>query len=131
MDMFEIISDISEKKKGILGSEEDFKKYPKFMINRALMQHKDSIMTVAFSNRYPDMENRMHYDLLMSCIPKRKRRGKWAKKKSIDNLDIVMEYYNICEKRAVEYLNLLSDEDIEFIKSKMYTGGKNGGKKRR
>lgn len=122
-ELFDIISDISENKKIILKSKDDFKKYPQYMINKAFMQYRDSIMPVAFINRYPNIIPEMHYKFLMGMIKKRKRRGTWSKKIKIKDVEIIKSYYNIGEKKAIEYLKFLKKDDIKKIKTKMNTGG--------
>lgn len=128
--LFDIVGDITFGKKGILENDEDFKGYPQFMINRALMQNKDTVHAAAIMNRLGNIDNRMHYDFLMAMIPKRKRYGKWAKK-SVPDIKFIMEHYECNEKRALEILDVLTDEQLKTVKDRVFKGGRSGKIKRK
>ena len=41
----------------------------------------------------------------------------------IDNLDLVKEYFGYSDQKAKDALNLLTDDDLELIRSKLNKGG--------
>ena len=49
---------------------------------------------------------------------------KWLKPPEIDNLKAVKDYYGYSNHRAKEALSLLSKEQIDYIKERLYKGGK-------
>jgi len=74
-------------------------------------------------NQYHLLDNRVQYDYLRHSIRTRKRFSKWAKAEKSKDLDVVKKYYGYSNKRAEEALDILSDSDIEKMRSEMYEGG--------
>jgi len=123
--LFDFVGSISETKKYIF--DEDTKSvYNAFMINKAMMQHLDTILLANEANKMQGLSDEMHHDFLFYAIEPKRRYGKWAKKQEADQQDIInylQEHYHINNERALEYLNLLSDEDIEIIETKLKRKG--------
>ena len=67
--------------------------------------------------------NVMHFDFLISLVDKKKRWNKWAKKTPLSKLNIIQEYFSCNEKIALEYLTILTSEQIQEIESTFDTGG--------
>ena len=97
--------------------------YEPFIVNRALAYYQDCILYVNEMNRRFELEVRLQYHYLLNTIRKRKRFAKWIKPVKIDDLKIVMEYYQISRPKAEEYLHILSDREIEYLRKKMNKGG--------
>jgi hypothetical protein len=96
----------------------------RFLINRSLSMSPDTVMQSNDMNHYYDLDGILQYDYFINSIRKKKRYNKWAKAhKTSSKVDIIKEYYNYNEQRAVEVLPLLSEEHFDFIKSKMSKGG--------
>ena len=101
------------------------KDYKQFFINRSLSYQPDLIHYANKMNEYPMLETKAHYDFLHQTVEKRKRPFQpWIKAKKLDDLAIVKEYYKYSNKKALECLNILSDDDIKQLKEKLYKGGK-------
>jgi hypothetical protein len=99
----------------------------RFLINRSLSMSPDTVMYANDMNEHYDLDNLLQYDYFINSIRKKKRYNKWAKaSKTSSKVDIIKEYYNYNEQRAVEVLPLLSKEHFDFMKSKMDKGGNNG-----
>jgi len=99
----------------------------RFLINRSLSMSPDTVMYANDMNEHYDLDNLLQYDYFINSIRKKKRYNKWAKaNKTSSKVDIIKEYYNYNEQRAVEVLPLLSKEHFDFMKSKMDKGGNNG-----
>jgi hypothetical protein len=63
---------------------------------------------------------------LINSIRKKKRfGGKWLSQAKLKDLEYVREYYGYSNEKAREALKILSKEQIEHIKSKLYKGGRN------
>jgi hypothetical protein len=102
----------------------DRKDYKQFLINRTLSYHGDLIHHINEMNRYPDIGDKPHYDFVYSSVSKKKRKKKyWAKGKKYENLQIVKEYYNYSNTKAIIALSVLSDKDIKNIKDRLFRGG--------
>jgi hypothetical protein len=75
-------------------------------------------------NFHNHIDNKLQFDYFINSIRKKFRQsGKWLKAEQIDEIDLIKEYYNYSNPKAKEILNLLSEEDIEFIKRKLRKGG--------
>ena len=97
--------------------------YESFLVNRALSYHQDCLLYANEMNKRFEISARLQYHYLLNTIRKRKRFAKWIKPEKIDDLKIVMEYYQVSRAKAEEYLNILSNREIEHIRIKMNKGG--------
>jgi hypothetical protein len=62
--------------------------------------------------------------ILHNIIPKKKRPKKfWIKGKKLENMEIVKEFFKYSNSKAETALDVLSDGDIDYIKSKLNKGG--------
>ncbi len=119
---FDIIRHINEKTDVEFSPSE----YVPFVINRGLSFVKDTIFFANIVNRYSSLDKDVQYDFLYNGIPKGKRYGSWVSKKDTDaTLSMVADYFCINNKHASAYLELLNDEQLEFIHNKTMRGGKN------
>ena len=108
------------------------KDYIPFLVNRGLSFFQDTIIQVNEMNRLHFLDNKLQFDYLLNNIRPRKRWSKWLKPDKIDNLELVKEYFGFSNEKAKDALEVLTNEDIEDIKSKLAKGGmeKNDGKYR-
>ena len=67
----------------------------------------------------------MQFDYLRLSMRKRKRFSKWLKKESIEDLELIKEYYDYSDTKAKEALEILTPDDLDDIRQKLYKGGKN------
>lgn len=75
-------------------------------------------------NQRPYTEKKMQNDFLMNTIRSRKRPfTKWIKTKKDENLEHIKTYYGFSTQKALEVIDLLSDDIIEKIKEELNTGG--------
>jgi hypothetical protein len=127
MSPFDWLNSINYDKKNLMDEDPTTEKlYSPFMINRGLSYFPDTILYANQMNGFFGLENKLQYEFYLYGIQKRKRFSKWTKKdKTTDTLDIIVQYYKYNEERALEALSLLTDEQIELIKQKMYKGGVN------
>jgi hypothetical protein len=129
----DILPDLNFGHKNLIRTGDmDEKEYIKnrFLINRSLSMSPDTVMQSNDMNHYYDLDGLLQYDYFINNIRKKKRWNKWAKaNKTSSKVDIIKEYYNYNEQRAVEVLPLLSKEHFDFMKSKMDKGGNNGSSK--
>lgn len=107
------------------------KDYNSFMINKSLSYHPDCLGYVNEMNRLYNLDNYMQFDYLINTIRKSKRYGKkWAKPIKNENLELICSFFKVSERKAMDYLDILKENDFEEIKKKMDVGGlKNDRKK--
>ena len=106
--------------------EYDEKKYPAYIVNKCLSPFPDTVFYVNELNRLHLLDNRLQYEFLLNSIGKRKRFAKWMKASKLKNLEVVKEYYGYSNEKAKQALDVLTEEQIKIIKTKLIKGGKHG-----
>ena len=107
--------------------EEDntlIKEYPPFIINRCMSGHLDTVLFANEMNKCHFLEKDMQYLFYLNIVRKRKRFSPWIKKDKDSDLEYVKRYYGYSNEKAAQALKLLSNEQLEFIKQRLETGGK-------
>ena len=122
MNPFDFVKSITYTKQDIMHDLNE-SEYEPFLINRALSYYQDCILYANEMNRRFELETRLQYHYLLNTIRKRKRFAKCIKSEKIDDLKIVMEYYQVSRAKAEEYLNIISENDIAILMKKMNKGG--------
>ena len=117
---------INYTKDKLLDSEDEMweKKYAPFIVNKCLAPFPDTIMLVNEMNRYATLDKKLQYDFLINTIVSRKRYASWLRPSKTKNLEYVKEYYGYSNSKAKSVLDILNDEQLEFIKSKLFKGGR-------
>ena len=124
MNPFDYLKAINETKKDIMVDDIAEREYNPFIINRGLSFFKDTILYANEMNRYHHLDNRVQFDFFINIIRKKKRWSKWIKSSDIDNLELIKEYYGYSNEKAKSALSLMSNEQIEQLKQRIYKGGK-------
>ena len=116
---------INQSKKNILDNDIDAeRKYPSYIINRCLSSFTDTILYVNEMNKNSHLEKKLQYDFLLNSVKPRKRFSPWARKDSIDYLDIVKEYYGYNDDKSLQALRILTKDQLDYIKKSLNKGGK-------
>jgi|TARA_R110001606_G_scaffold380402_1_gene540915 hypothetical protein len=100
------------------------KKYPPYIINKGLSYFSDTVMYANEMNRLHGASKHMQFSFLLNTIRPKKRFSKWLKASKLSNLDLVKVYYGYSNEKAKQALELLTKKQIEYIKNKLYRGGK-------
>jgi len=100
------------------------KEYLPFIVNRQLSYFQDAIFAANEMNVQSHIDKKLQFHFLLNIIRKRKRFTKWGKPDVIDDMDAVKEYYGYSNEKARQALSLLSQEELEQIKSKVNKGGR-------
>ena len=100
------------------------KDYPPYIINRCLSGHMDCIMFVNEMNKYHFLDKDIQYEFYLNTLRKRKRFSPWLRKDKISDLEVVKHYYGYSNEKASQALKILSNEQLNFIKQRLETGGK-------
>ena len=100
------------------------KKYPPFIINKGLSYFSDTIMYANEMNRLHHATKHMQFSFYLNSIKSRKRFSKWLKSSKIKDLDVVKQHFGYSNKKAQEALSLMTKKQIDYIKERLYKGGK-------
>ena len=119
---------INYTKEPLLDTDDELweKKYPPFIINKCVAPFPDTIMLVNEINQLHHLDKRLQFDFLINSLRPRKRYTPWLKAKNLKNLEYVKEYYGYSNEKAKAALDILNDEQISAIKTKLNKGGKDG-----
>ena len=119
---------INQTKEPLLGTEDEQweKKYPPFIINKCIAPFPDTVMLVNEINQLHHLDKKLQFDFLINSLRPRKRYTPWMKAKKLENLEYVKEYYGYNNEKARNALNILNDEQISAIKTKLNKGGRDG-----
>ena len=119
------LNSINQTKKNLIDEDPSLEKdYAPYIINRCLSGHIDCLMFANEMNKYNFLPKKLQYDFFINTIRNKKRFSPWIKKETIKDLDYVKNYYGYSNEKAQQALKILSKEQIDFIKSKLETGGK-------
>ena len=118
---------INQSKKNILDDDPSaVKKYPPYIVNRCLSSFTDTVLYANEMNKNSHLPNKMQYDFFLNSVKPRKRFSPWARKDSIDYLDVVKEYYGYNDDKALQALRILTKNQLDKITYLLRKGGKNG-----
>ena len=124
----EYLNSINYQKNNLMDTEDEAweKKYPAYIVNKCLAPFGDTIMLVNEMNIRHHLNNKLQYNFLLNSLRTRKRFAPWMKSSKSKNLEYVKEYYGYSNEKAKSALDMLSNEQIDYIKQKLNRGGKNG-----
>lgn len=106
--------------------------YKPFIVNRHLSFFPDTIFLAQDMNVNWHLPHKMQYEYYFNSVRSKKRFKKWPPtKKAPEDVKIVQDYYKINTRRAREYLDLMSIDDLLEIKRRLDTGGEEQVKKNR
>ncbi len=116
------LNSINHTKVNLLEENPDAK-YPAYIINRCMSGHLDTILFANEMNMNHHLPLDMQYSFFLNSVRKRKRFSPWLRKDEIKDLDLVKRYYGYSNEKAKQALRILTKEQLNFIKSKLETGG--------
>ena len=99
------------------------RQYQPFIVNKALSQHLDSVLYANEMNKYYSLDRKMQYDFFINSLKPRKRFSPWIKRDTLENLDLVKEYYGYSHNKAIAALRILTKSQLDEIKLLLYKGG--------
>jgi hypothetical protein len=123
MNPFEIVKAVTHTKENLMVDVHAEKGYTPYMVNRALSFFVDTVFQANEMNKNYHLDNKLQFDYLLNNIRPRKRWSQWLKPEKIDNIDIVKEYYEFSNEKAKNALEILSVDQLEYIKQKLDIGG--------
>ena len=123
MNPFDYIKAINSHKDIMKDDALTEKEYTPFLVNRGLSFFQDTILQVNEMNRCHFLDKKLQFDYLLNNIRPRSRWSKWLKPSKIENLEIVKTYFGFGNEKAKDALEVLSDTQIEEIKTLFTEGG--------
>lgn len=115
---------INQSKKNIVKDDvEAERKYPPFIINKCLSSFTDSVLYANEMNKNPHLDKRLQYDFFINSLKPRKRFTPWLRKETLEDIELVKQYYGYSHNKALEAVRLLTKEDINYIRKILNTGG--------
>ena len=124
MNPFDYLNAINMTKKDIMVDDIAEKGYNSYIINRGLSYFHDTVLIANEMNRYHQIDNRLQFSFLINIIRRRKRFSKWLKPETVSDVEVVKEYYGYSNDKARQALTLLTSDQINELKKKVYKGGR-------
>ena len=118
------LNSINQNKNHLMDDDESSKKdYPPYIINKCLSGHIDCLMYANEMNMNHSLDKKLQYDFFINIVRIKKRYSPWIRKDKIKDLDVVKSYYKYSDEKAEQALKILRQDQINFIKKKLETGG--------
>ncbi len=123
------LNSINKTKKNLMldGDPETMEKSYKglaYVIRKIFSYFPDSLFQAQEMNKYSAvLDGRLQYEYFLHAIPKKSRFAKGIKVVNPDDLDVVKKYYNYSNQKARESLDILTPEQIRYMKDRIETGG--------
>ena len=125
MELKDWLNSINYTKKNLMDEDSSVEsEYPPYVINRCLSGHLDCILPVNEMNKYHFLPKKIQYDFFINILRSKKRFSPWLRKEEIKDLDLVKRYYGYSNEKAKQALRILTKDQLNFIKSKFETGGR-------
>ena len=119
------LNSINQSKKNLIDEDPSLEKeYSPYIVNRIYSGHLDSIMFANEMNMNQSLPKKMQYDFFINILRVKKRFSPWLRKDEIKDLDYVKRYYGYSNEKAKQALKILTNEQLNFIRSKFETGGR-------
>ena len=124
---FIYVDSINHSKKNMMRDSENDKlaesQYNPWFTNIAWSYFVDTILHANLVNQYWELDNRPQYEFLINSIRPKKRFEKWVKATSNEDLEFICEYYGCNKKIGIEYLSLLTSEQVKTMREQKEKGG--------
>tara|TARA_R110002012_G_scaffold235262_2_gene409116 strand:- start:2038 stop:2433 length:396 start_codon:yes stop_codon:yes gene_type:complete len=125
MKLSEYLNAINYTKENLLDTDDESveKQYTPFVVNRCLSYFIDTVLYVNEMNQRSHLNKKLQFDYLLNSIRKNKRYSKWLKRESEENLELVKNFYGYSDSKAREILDIITEEDIVWMRQMLDTGG--------
>ena len=117
---FDFVKSINYK----TGYLEDLVGYNPYLTNACFSMHMDTIMLAEEMNQAHWLDPMLQYDFYYYGVRKGKRFGFPKKVEVEDNVQLVMDYYQYSHSKALEALEILTDEQLQIMRQKLDKGGR-------
>ena len=124
MNPFEYLNAINMTKQDIMVDDIAEKGYNSFIVNRSLSYFNDTVLYANEINVNHHIDNRLQFDFFINIVRKKKRFSKFMKPETVSDVEAVKEYYGYSNEKAKSALTLLTSDQINELKKKVYKGGR-------
>ena len=124
MNPFEYVNAINMTKQDIMIDDIAEKAYNPFIVNRSLSYFRDTVLMANEINMNAHLDNRLQFDFYINIVRKKKRFSKFMKPETVSDVEVVKEYYGYSNEKAKSALTLLTSDQINELKKKVYKGGR-------
>lgn len=124
MNPFLFVNDITHGKSNIMVDDITEKAYSPYMVNRSLSYFHDTVLMANEMNLNHHLDNRLQFDFLINIVRKKKRFSKWTKVQQNEDVEVIKQYYGYSNQKARQIHSLLTSDQINELKKKVYRGGK-------
>ena len=124
MNPFEYLNAINMTKQDIMVDDIAEKGYNSFIVNRSLSYFNDTVLYANEMNVNHHIDNRLQFDFFINIVRKKKRFSKFMKPETVSDVEVVKEYYGYSNEKAKSALTLLTSDQINELKKKVYKGGR-------
>lgn len=126
MSFFDYLNAINVTKQDLLKDDPlSEKDYVPFMVNRGLSYFSDTVLYANEMNRFASIPKDWQFQFYLHSIPKKKRFSKWHKKdQNSDDVKLIMQAYQYSSQKAVQALELITEDQLNSIREAYSTGGK-------
>lgn len=122
MELFDFLNSINNNKKNLYQQDSNADKvYVPYVINKSLSYFLDTVLYANFMNTMGHLPKRMQYEYYLYSVRKGKRYSKWHKEEPNDAIDIIKQYYECSDKKAREYATVLTEDQINELRSQLNT----------
>ena len=126
--LFDFLKIISETKEELFDYQYFEKDYPPFMINRFLSASQDTLFFANIISQLDHLPKKLQYTFYLKGVEKKRRYFQYngKGKDSSKALKTIVKHYQCSKEQGLEYLELLTTEQIKQI-NELYTKRINKG----
>lgn len=121
---FDFVNAIHYTKENIIVDDWSEKQYNPYIVNKGLSYGHDTVIPANEMNSRPHLDKILQFQFLINIVRPKKRFNKWIKAEKIDDLETIKEYYGYSTEKAKQVLPLLSQSQLEQLKTRLTKGGK-------
>lgn len=122
---FDFINSIHHTKEDIMVDDWAEKQYITYVVNKGLSFGSDTVVQANEMNSRPHLDKKLQYQFLINTIRPKKRFNKWVKASKYEAMELVKTYYGYSTEKARQALSILSQAQIDIIRTKLNKGGDN------
>lgn len=124
-DLFkDLIPAILQTKKDVFSEDPSYKAYNSYMVNKALSNYVDTVMSANNMNMSYHLHKKAQWDYYINNVRAMRRPyAKWFKAQAEDDLEAVKLFFGYSAKQAREAIKLLTEEQIDIIRKRTTIGG--------
>lgn len=118
MSPFDIVKSLTQTKDDLYESEEIVDKdYVSFMINRILVNSRQTALFASVMNQYGVIDKKLQYDFFRLGLPKSKTYTKWIKKDDSEgnqeHIDYICQSMGVSTLRALDMYKIIGSDNVQ------------------